>query len=247
MEKLVIPAFPKKSRYDAISDNTATATAHDNEEVGSSAPKIPAEHQPFIQRSVSHKRRPGPCTVCLYFVRQNFAAVVIAVLLSIIFAMAGNRASSKGQAEQTVLNERIAGSIDRRPCEIYNMVHKGTVEILQTSLGTPSSHWSEIPCSVRDHEYRFKEDGLQWRWRFRNHDEPVDYGRPSAEIRVQPEDIAHPERSPILGFGGAFTEATALNYMSLNESGRSAVIDLLFGMNGIRYWGLVGRLRKLRR
>ncbi len=32
-----------------------------------------------------------------------------------------------------------------------------------------------------------------------------------------------------MGFGGAFTEASALNYMSLSEDGRQAVIDLLFG------------------
>lgn len=29
-----------------------------------------------------------------------------------------------------------------------------------------------------------------------------------------------------LGFGGAFTEATALNYMSLSTDGQKAVIDL---------------------
>ena len=28
--------------------------------------------------------------------------------------------------------------------------------------------------------------------------EPLKYARPSAEIRIQPDNIAHPEREPIL-------------------------------------------------
>ena len=37
------------------------------------------------------------------------------------------------------------------------------------------------------------------------------------------------------GFGGAFTEASARNYQSLDDSGKSAVIDLLFGKDGLGY------------
>jgi glucosylceramidase len=42
-------------------------------------------------------------------------------------------------------------------------------------------------------------------------------------------------KPPILGFGGAFTEASALNFKSLTAQGQTAVVDLLFGQNGLGY------------
>ena len=46
--------------------------------------------------------------------------------------------------------------------------------------------------------------------------------------------IAHPMREPIMGFGGAFTQASALNYMSLDKKGRDVILKLcLFGKDGI--------------
>jgi len=69
---------------------------------------------------------------------------------------------------------------------------------------------------------------------------PVEYGMASAVINAQFQEIAHPKREPILGFGGAFTEATALNFMTLDSSGRNAVLDLLFGETGLGY--SVGRV-----
>ncbi|KAL3798024.1 hypothetical protein ACHAW5_002627 [Stephanodiscus triporus] len=59
--------------------------------------------------------------------------------------------------------------------------------------------------------------------------------RPSAIVDVDFEKRAFPDRSPILGFGGAFTEAAAMNFWSLNEDGRDAVMDLLFGKEGLGY------------
>jgi hypothetical protein len=59
--------------------------------------------------------------------------------------------------------------------------------------------------------------------------------RPSAIINVDFSSIVFPNRPPILGFGGAFTEASALNFWSLNEKGRKAALELLFGKNGLGY------------
>ncbi|EED87519.1 glucosylceramidase [Thalassiosira pseudonana CCMP1335] len=57
----------------------------------------------------------------------------------------------------------------------------------------------------------------------------------SRDVTVIQTSRAEPSRSPILGFGGAFTEAAALNYMSLNEEGREMVMQLLFGREGLGY------------
>lgn len=133
-----------------------------------------------------------------------------------------------------------------------------TMNVIQTSLGNPNLHWDEISCLVRrkndeDMFLQFKKlkNNGQWGWMFgsssskskstsknnENDDkeEPIEYGMPSAEIRVNFDTIAHPDRQPILGFGGAFTEASALNYMSLNDEGRNAVVSLLFGKDGLGY------------
>jgi hypothetical protein len=131
-----------------------------------------------------------------------------------------------------------------------------SMNVIQTSLGNPNLHWDDIPCLVRrkndDMFLQFKKlkNNGQWGWMFgssssssskntknQNDDqeEPIEYGMPSAEIRVNFDTIAHPDRQPILGFGGAFTEASALNYMSLNDEGREAVVSLLFGKNGLGY------------
>ena len=38
-----------------------------------------------------------------------------------------------------------------------------------------------------------------------------------------------------LGFGGAFTDATTVNYLSLSPSKRKEVINALFSKNGLNY------------
>lgn len=58
---------------------------------------------------------------------------------------------------------------------------------------------------------------------------------PSALLQVNFSHVPHQDRPPILGFGGAFTESSALNYMSLNQDGKDAVIRLLFGKDGLGY------------
>lgn len=117
------------------------------------------------------------------------------------------------------------------------------VKVIQTSLGDPSTHWGQLPCLVRnENPFTFKtvhdSSSSQWNWLFGTDDdtkEPIEYGMPSADIKVNFEKIAHPDREPIMGFGGAFTEASALNFMTLSEDGREAVMSLLFGKEGLGY------------
>ena len=74
-----------------------------------------------------------------------------------------------------------------------------------------------------------------------NHDLPDDlqddYAFPSATIDVDfaSTPFAPSRHGAVLGFGGAFTEAAALNYNSLGEEGREAVMELLFGRSGLGY------------
>jgi len=186
-----------------------------------------------------------------YYINQNITSVIIVILLAIIFALTGEKASSRGEAANLIENGKSAKLIPWRPCQIYldespnGDNNSNNVQVLQTSLGDPSTHWGAIPCLVRnEHEIKigkakFGYDESQWNWLFGSDDitdkEPLEYGMPSAEIKVDFNTIAFPKREPIMGFGGAFTEASALNYMSLNEDGRDAVLDLLFGKNGLGY------------
>jgi glucosylceramidase len=53
------------------------------------------------------------------------------------------------------------------------------------------------------------------------------------------EGVVNPTQ-PILGFGGAFTEASALNFGRLLPAGQEAVLELLFGKTGLGY--SIGRI-----
>ena len=177
------------------------------------------------------------------FLLENYTSVIIVFLLLIIFALAGENASNRGQAANLVEDESSALKIQWRPCQMYLDESVNNVKVIQTSLGDPSTHWGQIPCLVRNenpftfnsvHDY----SSSQWNWLFGTDDEskePIEYGMPSADIKVDFKKIAHPDREPIMGFGGAFTEASALNFMTLSEDGREAVMSLLFGKEGLGY------------
>jgi glucosylceramidase len=69
-----------------------------------------------------------------------------------------------------------------------------------------------------------------------NHPMVERFGAPDALMQVNLSQIAFPGKAvPILGFGGAFTEAAALNYQSLTETGKDTVMELLFGKSGLGY------------
>jgi len=179
------------------------------------------------------------------YLRENLAWVIIVILLTIIFALAGERASTIQEAADLVEDKVSASAIKWRPCQLYLDPSQASVKVLQTSLGDPSNQWGEVPCLVRNTKrtpYSNIYEDPQWSWLFGIGDAatPVEYGAPSAVIKTHYKSIAHPSREPILGFGGAFTEASALNFMTLETDGKNAVLELLFGKDGLGY--SVGRV-----
>jgi glucosylceramidase len=92
--------------------------------------------------------------------------------------------------------------------------------IIQTSMGNPSKPWSNVPCVRATNP---------------EHVELNQYGAPDAILQVHFDDNNDLDFPPILGFGGAFTEASALNFQRLQPVGREAVLELLFGKTGLGY------------
>ena len=199
---------------------------------GSSLQSMPVDESDEKEEALSTSN-----TIC------NYTSVIIVFLLLIIFALAGENASNRGQAANLVEDKSSALKIQWRPCQMYLDESVNNVKVIQTSLGDPSTHWGQLPCLVRnENPFTFKtvhdSSSSQWNWLFGTDDdtkEPIEYGMPSADIKVNFEKIAHPDREPIMGFGGAFTEASALNFMTLSEDGREAVMSLLFGKEGLGY------------
>ena len=61
-------------------------------------------------------------------------------------------------------------------------------------------------------------------------EDPTRLGRGQDRI-----DILDLEKQEILGFGGAFTEASAVNYLKLSPEGKRRALDMLCGSEGLRY------------
>eukprot|EP00537_Pseudo-nitzschia_pungens_P013130 CAMPEP_0172386720 /NCGR_PEP_ID=MMETSP1061-20121228/4183_1 /TAXON_ID=37318 /ORGANISM="Pseudo-nitzschia pungens, Strain cf. pungens" /LENGTH=875 /DNA_ID=CAMNT_0013116169 /DNA_START=116 /DNA_END=2743 /DNA_ORIENTATION=- len=103
--------------------------------------------------------------------------------------------------------------------------------ILQTSMGSPSEQWSHIPCYAQPKKTRI------WAGQESSADAANlnGFGAPDAILKVDFSRPAFPDRKPIVGFGAAFTDASALNYQSLSEDGKERLMELLFGESGIGY------------
>ena len=239
----------EKSQYSEISDGDANGTTQLSTQSSLTPPisniAASGEFDDDDQSLYgSQEKAPSSLAIFCYFMRQNCSMLTIMVLLAIIFALMGQHVSTRNRATNLIEDEASADTIKWRPCQVYVHESEGSVEVLQTSLGDPSNQWGKIPCLVQRHDKfdldipRPKDKDVQWKWLYESVEgKPVllDYGQPSAQIKVDFETAVFPDRDPIMGFGGAFTEASALNYMSLNESGRSAVMELLFGKDGLGY------------
>ena len=122
-----------------------------------------------------------------------------------------------------------------RPFCIHHAVSgdASTARLIQTSMKDPGQQWSILPC------YRESDKTNIWKSlrKETNDQQPVEtFGAPDAILRVNFSQHAFPQReTPILGFGGAFTEAAALNFHSLDHQGQEAVLELLFGKSGLGY------------
>eukprot|EP00569_Conticribra_weissflogii_P013289 CAMPEP_0171384842 /NCGR_PEP_ID=MMETSP0879-20121228/38678_1 /TAXON_ID=67004 /ORGANISM="Thalassiosira weissflogii, Strain CCMP1336" /LENGTH=863 /DNA_ID=CAMNT_0011897127 /DNA_START=101 /DNA_END=2693 /DNA_ORIENTATION=+ len=167
--------------------------------------------------------------------KPNTVGLAISALLLAVLAYLGGKASTGGpiigvEGPETKLPQDVGrqSAIPTRLCEVH---YKGGVRVIQTSLGEPSRQWGEVACGVAAGRKLQGEAGED----LAKNGEEVEYGRPSARIRVDFSKVAFPDREPILGFGGAFTEAAALNFWSLGKEGQDAAMELLFGKEGLGY------------
>lgn len=118
-------------------------------------------------------------------------------------------------------------SLEYRPyCMTYHS--KTTARILQTSMGSPSQQWSRIPCYAQPDKVRM------WTKTSQPDVHVNEYGSADAILNISLSTPVFPNRQ-ILGFGAAFTEASALNYKSLSEAGKETLMELYYGKTGIGY------------
>jgi hypothetical protein len=120
------------------------------------------------------------------------------------------------------------GHPNLRPCVFYSTGSSGRSpnlpRVIQTSLGEPSAQWSQLACF----------HGME------KQEETPTFQLPSARIKVKLFSTVTNDTPEIVGFGGAFTQATALNYNLLGEEGKAAFLELMFGSTGLGY--SMGRL-----
>lgn len=148
--------------------------------------------------------------------RAVTASIVLAIVLVFNFVISRN--SDYERSNFTDIDEEGPSGVMYRPiCQVHDSKLFDSVQVLQTSLTDASLHWwSPQEC-------------LQTK------SPPRRYGAYDAVLNVNFSKLAHPNRPPILGFGGAFTEASALNFESLSEEGQNKVLELLFGNEGLGY------------
>lgn len=107
---------------------------------------------------------------------------------------------------------------------------KVTARILETSMGNPSQQWSHRPCYSQPEKVR--------NWMGTSSPPNVHlnaYGAPDAILQTNLSISPFQHRSPILGFGAAFTEASSLNYQTLSDAGKQKLMELFFGRAGLGY------------
>jgi len=172
------------------------------------------------------------------FLRRYACTLAFITLLVVFLALQGQRAAHRPTTSEDIGDAESVTSILHRPCQFYRRdasplfgvrpVKSARMmpKVLQTSLGEPANQWGEVACMYYDAQWGVGSAGQDVK----------EYGMPSADINVDfASGPTFPNREPILGFGGAFTEATALNYRSLSKEGREAVLELLFGSTGLGY------------
>jgi glucosylceramidase len=136
------------------------------------------------------------------------------------------------------------------------------ITVIESSMTHPSQSWQEMVCfpsSTSSAASRIRS-GLSSIWNNNNNNNKQhlpsleqqqqqqqragivnEHGAPDAVLLVNFSQPAFSYSKPILGFGGAFTEASALNYNRLPTSqAKDAVMELLFGKTGLGY--RLGRL-----
>ena len=109
--------------------------------------------------------------------------------------------------------EQNSGIVRYRPyCKVPTSRYSENIRVVQTSLGEPTLKWAPQECIASTKDQATFQDA---------------YGAPDAVFSLHLDEIAHPDRPPIIGFGGAFTEASAINFRSLSPEGQDTVLRLL--------------------
>jgi O-glycosyl hydrolase len=136
---------------------------------------------------------------------------------------AGPKKASAAEASSTS-----SAAMYRTGCRYYKTTTKAAAppRILQTSMGQAGSPWSWSDCEDASSSSTVELNTAK---------------APDAILRVNfgtttsTSTTSTSTQPTILGFGGAFTEAAALNYQRLDNAGRAAVLELLFGQTGLGY------------
>ena len=169
--------------------------------------------------------------------------VVSACILILLLTFIGGRQSTtKGSSNIDIIGGTTTAN---RLCEIYHDPSSedsltNNIRIIQTSLSEPSKQWNEVPCLIHTHNsHNNKNRKLHPSDTSHSSSNPESSSSgeyyPSAIINVDFTSQPFRKRQPILGFGGAFTEAAALNFNSLSEDGKAVALELLFGKDGLGY------------
>lgn len=151
------------------------------------------------------------------------AILLIGVVIGVSLVAVLRQPKSAGAPVLTENSIQQEGILYRPMCQHY----RSDIQMVQTSLGNPSQQWSDVPCPAAPRKGIFAK--------------PIttDYLAADANVKVNFSNVPRGFQ-PILGFGGAFTEASTLNFNRLSPEGQEAVLQLLFGKNGLGY--TIGRI-----
>ena len=178
------------------------------------------ETKPLNGADSEHERRGLPCSKSNLVMGGLIAGLLV---LYFGFPTPNTIQIANSPAPEAPGSEEDTNKIMYRPFCINHGPKDTSIRLLQTSMQNPSQQWSALPC-YHDADRGAKET------------EKYQFGVPDAAFQVNFSQLAFERReTPILGFGGAFTEAAALNFHSLPQEGQEAVLELLFGKSGLGY------------
>jgi len=169
---------------------------------------------------------------------------VVSAILTLLLTFIGGRQSITTFSSKSNIDIIGGTTTANRLCEIYHDPSEDSlsnnIRIIQTSLSEPSKQWNEVPCLIHTHNSRNKNNRKLHpsdTSHSSSNPESSSSGEyyPSAIINVDFTSQPFRKRQPILGFGGAFTEAAALNFNSLSDDGKAVALELLFGKDGLGY------------
>mmetsp|Transcript_19896 Transcript_19896/g.45188 ORF Transcript_19896/g.45188 Transcript_19896/m.45188 type:complete len:821 (-) Transcript_19896:139-2601(-) len=164
-------------------------------------------------RIPSCPRNASPCTTSPPPRRNNLVRIcTVSLAATISVALIGGNRLRRSVARHNSMIGDPSGHNDTNQMDtLCFLLSPSDVTLIHSSRHKPSNPWNRTSCGSTIL-------GTQ---------------APMARLTV---NLTNPYRgTPILGFGGAFTEATALNFGTLPVEGRREVLKLLFGSDGLGY------------